>query len=288
MKLILFFLLSFFAVFAATAQDKIFRKNGQIVKAKIIEVGTSEIKYKLPDNPESPVYVLEKERISRIQYENGTVEKMTADLRDPEQYEGQLRKAIKVDFLGPLLGYSQVTFEKSTGIGKSYELSLGIIGAGKSAGLDYNYNSNNLQEQKKNQFGVFVAAGYKFSKLPDFLFGRTRFMHVMQGAYAKPVVYLGNYAENVMTYKANQQYVVERKKITFGALQVELGKQWVFGDKFLIDTYWGFGYGFDNKNSENRYSYDNDNSAYNYANARLGRSPGFSTTFGVKLGLLIK
>ena len=288
MRSLFFLLITFFAVSTAGAQDKIFRKNGQVVKAKILEVGTLEIKYKLPDNPESPVYVLEKERIIRIQYENGTVDKMTADLRDPEQYEGQLRKAIKVDFLGPLLGYSQVTFEKSTGIGKGYELSLGIIGAGKNATLDYHYNSNNLREQKRNQFGVFVAGGYKFSKLPDFLFGRTRFMHVMQGAYAKPIVYVGNYAENVMTYKANSQYVLERQNITFGALQVELGKQWVFGDKFLIDTYWGFGYGFDNKKSEDQYSYSDDNSAYNYANIRLGNSPGFSTTFGVKLGLLIK
>lgn len=70
-------------------------------------------------------------------------------------------------------------------------------------------------------------------------------------------------------------------------MQVELGKQWVFGDKFLIDGYWGFGYGFDNKKSNSEYSYDNA-TAYNYANARLGNSPGFSSTFAIKIGMLIK
>jgi hypothetical protein len=272
------------------AQDKIFRKNGQVVKAKIIEVGTSEIKYKLTDTGESPIYVLEKERISKVQYENGKIEKFTVNLKDPEQYIGQLRKAIKIDFLGPLLGYTQITYEKSTSVGKSYELSLGIIGAGKSQTLDYGYNSVSGYEvkvEKKKQFGAFLAGGYKFSKLPDFLFGRTRFMHVMQGAYAKPVVYLGNYSENVVAYKGNNEYFTERKNITFGALQLELGKQWVFGDKFLVDAYWGLGYGFDNKKGNPDYYYD-DATAYNYANARVGNSPGFSSTFALKLGLLIK
>lgn len=83
----------FLAVYITNAQDKIFRKNGQVVKAKIIEVGTTEIKYKLPDDLESPVYVLEKDRINKIQYENGKTEKFIVDLKDPEQYIGQLRKA---------------------------------------------------------------------------------------------------------------------------------------------------------------------------------------------------
>lgn len=285
MKKIIFSLFTLFLVMGTLqAQDKIYRKNGKIISATIIEIGSSEIKYKNAGEENSPVYVLERDRINKIVYENGKVESFIPNLRDPEQYAEQLHKAIKIDFLGPLLGYSQISFEKSTGVGKGYELTLGIIGAGKNQVLDYYYSS--LRLEKRNQFGISLAAGYKFSKLPDFLFGRTRFTHLMQGGYAKPIIYLGNYSENRVAYKANNQYVVERQNIFFGALQIELGKQWVFGDKFLIDTYWGFGYGFDNKKSDGFY---NDNtSAYNYINARLGRSPGFSTTFAIKLGLLIK
>lgn len=285
MKKIIFSLFTLFLVMGTLqAQDKIYRKNGKIISATIIEIGSSEIKYKNAGEENSPVYVLERDRINKIVYENGKVERFTPNLRDPEQYAEQLHKAIKIDFLGPLLGYSQISFEKSTGVGKGYELTLGIIGAGKNQVLDYYYSS--LRLEKRNQFGISLAAGYKFSKLPDFLFGRTRFTHLMQGGYAKPIIYLGNYSENRVAYKANNQYLVERQNIFFGALQIELGKQWVFGDKFLIDTYWGFGYGFDNKKSDGFY---NDNtSAYNYINARLGRSPGFSTTFAIKLGLLIK
>ncbi len=71
-------------------------------------------------------------------------------------------------------------------------------------------------------------------------------------------------------------------------MQIELGKQWVFGNKFLLDTYWGLGYGFDNKESDNDEYNFNNSEAFNYINARTGKSPGLSLTYGVKIGWLIK
>jgi hypothetical protein len=272
------------------AQDKIYRKNGKIVEAKIIEIGGTEIKYKEFKDPDGPIYVLETDRIIKIVFENGKVEKFTIDIKDPERYAGQLKKGVKIDFLGPLLGYSQVSFEKSTGVGKGYELSLGIIGAGKSSRIDfYDYNFRSV---RRNQFGGFISGGYKFGKLPDFiLFGKTRLTHVMQGTYIKPLVYLGNYSENRILWKANNTYEVGRQNVFFGALQIEAGRQWVFGDKFLLDIYEGIGYGFDNKKDSYQDQYGgffDNTSAYNYANARLGTSPGLSYTFAIKVGLLIK
>ena len=286
MKKLILFLTVFTTTSYIFAQDKIFRKNGQMVKAKVIEIGTSDIRYKLYNEPESPIYVLEKDRINKIEYESGKVEKFTPNTKDPEQYAGQLKKAVKVDFLGPLIGYTQISFEKSTGVGKSYEVTLGIIGAGKNQRMDYYYYyTNNMQFEKRDQFGLSASFGYKFNKWPDFLFGRTRLTHLMQGSYAKPIVYFGTYKEDRLVYKASNQYVIERPRTTFAALQIELGKQWVFGDKFLLDTYWGFGYGFDNKKFDGYYD---DEAAFNYINARAGTSPGFSVTYGIKLGWLIK
>jgi hypothetical protein len=282
----LFFCLCAFLIGSATvkAQDKIYRKNGEILKVKILEVSSSEVKYKIfGAADDSPVYILERDRIKKIVYQDGREEKTTVDLKDPEQYEGQKTSAIKLNFLAPLLGFSQVSYERSTGVGKSYELSLAVIGAGKNRRLDYYYGA--LSEKKRDQIGVAIAAGYKFNKLPDFLFGRTRFTHVMQGGYVKPIVYVGTYKENVLFYKtATQSYVVDRQNVTFGALQIELGKQWVFGDSFVLDIYGGFGYGFDNKKNEDEYN----ETAYNYLNSRLGASPGFSLSGGLKIGMLLK
>jgi hypothetical protein len=287
MKYFLVLLTGIFFTTLAYSQDIIIKRNGSQIKGKVVEVGTTEIKYKLPDNLDGPLYAVDKNSISKIIYENGRVENLVNDIKDPENYAGQLKRAIKFDFLGPLIGYSQFSYEQNKGVGKSYELSLGIIGLGKSSQLGY-YDST-MHNVKRKQFGLFASAGYKFNKWPDFLFGRTRFSHIMQGAYAKPVFYLGNYSENQIVYKgSNYNYVAERQNITFAALQIEFGKQWVFGDKFLMDIYWGLGYGFDNKNKQNNNYYEDNTSAFNYVNARIGKSPGFSTTFGIKAGLLIK
>ena len=51
-----FFILMFCLVLATNAQDKIIQTNGEIIKCKILEVGTSEIKYLPFDNLDGPTY----------------------------------------------------------------------------------------------------------------------------------------------------------------------------------------------------------------------------------------
>lgn len=273
------------------AQDKIYRKNGKIVLCKVLEVGSSEVKYREANDPNGPIYILETDRIKKIVYENGKVETFKDDFRDPERYADDRNKALKVNFFSPLYGYFEMAYEKNMGYGKAYELSLGIIGAGKSEMIEY-YN-NQFGQIKRSPFGAFVSAGYKFGKLPDFiLFGKSRASHLMQGTYVKPILYLGHYKENQVIDKGS---IIEigKQQVTFGALQLELGRQWVMGNKLLIDSYWGLGYGFDNKKDAYQYynsstNYYNDFAAFNYVNARLGKSPGLSYTFGIKVGMLLK
>jgi hypothetical protein len=288
-RLMKYFCTLLFLVLASAtvqAQDKIFRKNGKVVEAKVIEIGTSEIKYRIYGQDDGPIYVLEKDRITRIQFENGTVEKITPDFTDPEAYADQKNKVLKVDFLGPLLGYSQIGFEKSTGVGKSYEITLGIIGAGKNQRYNFNWYMNDVVLEKRSQLGLAIGVGYKFNKWPNYLFGKARMTHLMQGAYIKPNFYIGHYAEDRIADKGNNQYVVERQKITFGALQIEMGKQWVFAEQFALDFYGGLGYGADNKKTDGPFG--DSYSAYNYINSRGGQSPGVSLTWGVKIGYLLK
>ena len=298
MRKILLLSVSVFCISAICfSQDKIYRQNGKVVEAKIVEIGASEVKYREYNNPNGPIYVLESDRIKKIVFENGKEEKFTDNLFDPERYAGQKTKAIKLNFLSGLYGYTEIGFEKSTGIGKGFELSLGIIGAGKAGIIDYYYPSNQFEEVKRDPFGFFVSGGYKFGKLPDFLlFGKSKQTHVMQGTYVKPIVYLGSYKENKIIYKGNNLYEVGKQNVTFGALQIELGRQWVLGQSLLLDTYWGIGYGFDNKKDSfddqsgmrgGPYYWENT-SAFNYANARGGKSPGISLTYGIKLGWLLK
>ena len=86
------------------AQDKIYKLKGPVVIAKVIEIGTDEIKYTLYDHSEGPVYVVDKSTLNRIEYADGRVEKFKISYKDPQNYEGQLTKAIKINFSAPLLG----------------------------------------------------------------------------------------------------------------------------------------------------------------------------------------
>lgn len=53
----------------------IVKKDGSIVKAKILEVGDDAIKYKKADNPDGPTYSVSKSNLTSINYANGEVEK---------------------------------------------------------------------------------------------------------------------------------------------------------------------------------------------------------------------
>lgn len=57
------------------AQDMIVKKDGSIVKVKVIEVGEDAIKYKKADNLDGPTYSVSKSNLTSINYANGEVEK---------------------------------------------------------------------------------------------------------------------------------------------------------------------------------------------------------------------
>jgi hypothetical protein len=71
------------------AQDKIYRNNGKVIEAKVVEVGSSEIKYKEFKSPDGPIYVLETDRIKKIVYEDGRTETFQENFKDPGDMQGK-------------------------------------------------------------------------------------------------------------------------------------------------------------------------------------------------------
>ena len=71
--LFILFVLFFFDATSILAQDIIVKKNGDEIKAKIIEVGTTEIKYKKFENLQtSPIYSIYKSDVFMIKYADGS------------------------------------------------------------------------------------------------------------------------------------------------------------------------------------------------------------------------
>ncbi|MBY0426937.1 MAG: hypothetical protein K2Q22_14980 [Cytophagales bacterium] len=71
---ILFFAIFILGASTVNSQDLIVLQNGNEVPAKVLEITTNEIKYKLVANPDGPVYVLSKSEIFMIKYESGVKE----------------------------------------------------------------------------------------------------------------------------------------------------------------------------------------------------------------------
>jgi hypothetical protein len=72
MKKLIILLLSFSGFLSAFSQDEITLRNGETLKAKVVEVGLKDISYKKYENPTGPSYTLNKDQVFMIKYENGT------------------------------------------------------------------------------------------------------------------------------------------------------------------------------------------------------------------------
>lgn len=96
------------------AQDLITKKNGEDVKAKVLEVTPNEVKYKLFDEPNGVTYTAKKSELLMIRYESGRNEVFNQQsmnnlyYSDREPVEG-LRPNMKYKELKTLYNYKEFT-----------------------------------------------------------------------------------------------------------------------------------------------------------------------------------
>lgn len=104
MKKIVFILqiFVFLSGFSATARssnlnidslcDLVILKNGDEVKAKVLEITPIEIKYKKCLSPDGPLYVVKKNDVFMIKYANGTKEVIKGDNPMSDNNSGDQQK----------------------------------------------------------------------------------------------------------------------------------------------------------------------------------------------------
>lgn len=71
---ITYLLLSFLISISCFAQDTLVKKNGQQIIGKVLEVSSTEVKYKKADFPDGPTYTELKSTLERIKYNGGHVD----------------------------------------------------------------------------------------------------------------------------------------------------------------------------------------------------------------------
>lgn len=71
------FIILFLTQFAIKAQDTIFRRDGQILSVKVMEVNIKELSYKRADLLDGPLFIINKDEIKQVKYFNGAVDVFT-------------------------------------------------------------------------------------------------------------------------------------------------------------------------------------------------------------------
>jgi hypothetical protein len=225
-----------FVVFSSSAQDYIHKKNREILKVKIVEISSDEVKFKDFDNPNYPIFSLEKEKIAKVELEGGDIMefKIKDSFNDPDYYTGQSKNALKVSFTGFFFNQTTFFYERSLSPSTSIEGGLTIIGAG--------FDMDDMSSR-----GVGLRFGYKLKRSPDFYLSKMRYAHILKGGYVKPEIILTSYSQADYSYNHATGGYDESNRSDMsinGAFMINFGKQSVFNDQFLVDYYTGIGFGF--------------------------------------------
>jgi hypothetical protein len=238
MKNLLTFLLLLLAI-SAISQDRIIKKNSEIINCKVSEIGADEVKYYYAENPKL-VFGIDKALLERIEFATGEVIEIEANtFSNPEYYVNQSKHALKVNFLSPIFGTTEFAYEKNIKPGRSWEASVGIIGLG-----------GDLADVDPR--GISGKFSYKMIRNPDYYLNRMHYSHILKGAYFAPEIAIKYMSFDDWEYQYNidHESIVTRENNLAVAFMLKVGKQWIFNDVFLIDIYAGIGYGIGGENND--------------------------------------
>ena len=155
------FVILVLAISASTyAQDKIYKRNGEVVSAKIKNVGIKTITYVRFDNQSGPEYTIIKNEVDKIVYQNGS-EDVFESLRPvrPSRHhhmdssdapDGKMIYKQNLLCLAPV----QLT-ENGLGFGLSYERSLdkkGIVAFYIPVALTFNLNNGTYYDPNSGAY----------------------------------------------------------------------------------------------------------------------------------------
>ncbi len=213
------------------AQDLLIKASNDTIKCTIKEIGDEEIKYISPEISKTVLFGTNKDNVSKIIFANGKEMEFSSTMFDAKNYVTDKKNNIKINFLSPLFNSTNICYEKSIAPGRSFEATIGIIGAGWDVG-------------DNKESGVFMKMGYKFIKSPDYYIKGQRFAHLLKGSYIRPEIAFSYY-----DYTQNYYYSIgpdDHRNGTniMGAILLNIGKQWVFESGFVVDWFVGVGYGF--------------------------------------------
>lgn len=268
LKITLLFLFLSMALFAQEKfSDQLINRDGSVIVCKVREIGDNEVKYVLEEYSSDVIFGIDKNKVASIRFGDGRELKFSDSMFGSENYSSQRKNALKFNFFSPLTYASAFSYEHSLKPGRSVEAGIGFIGLGQRPD---GYRAS----------GVFMNAGYKFIKDPDFYLKGMRYAHLLKGSYFKPELAMSIYKYSNRTLIGGNTIGDPDTNVAMFAFLLNVGKQWVFADRFLIDWYIGAGYGFGHN--------DESDNARHFAFTGGTSDTPLVLNSGLRIGLLLR
>lgn len=248
--------------------DKLIKRDGTIINCEIREIGDDEIKYSQEGLRSDILIGIDKNKVASIIFADGREMKFEDSMIHGEDYSLQRKNAFKFNFILPVSGAYAFSYERSLKPGRSFETEIGIISSGGN------------EEMNMEASGLFLKAGYKFIRDPDFYLKGMRYAHILKGSYLKPELVFVTFTydnRNVSAQLAGSSANTSGS-ITELAFLLNAGKQTVYNNRFVVDWFIGGGYSLGGKD-------DADIRSFAYTG---GGGSSFVLTGGVRVGLLLK
>ena len=260
-------IISFFAVFAQTEyKDQLIKRDGKIIICRIIEIGDDEIKYHEQGLRSDIIIGIDKAKVEKIVFADGNEYKIDNLMGVYEDLSSQRKNNLKFNLFSPITGGYALTYERSLKPARSFETEIGLIAKGE-----------NNQMDMPEAYGLFIKAGYKMMRSPDFYMRGMKYAHILKGSYVKPEIAFTSftYDKQVYYYDTNTESR-ESGSTTKIALLVNVGKQIIYTNAFSIDFYVGAGYAFGKLDPDLHY----------YAFVGTSGDVSFVMSGGVRIGFL--
>ncbi|MGN7885684.1 hypothetical protein ACN9ML_04590 [Dyadobacter endophyticus] len=167
---------------AASAQDKIIRKDGQEIHAKVLGTDSKYIRYKRFSNPTGPDYFIFRSEVSKIEYEKAGAGQEQKPLKLARE---QANETTAVDL--QLLENNALKYKKRSNIYLAAGTAAMVAGAATFIKLGKDYNSYTSEIRKTNDaYTAWYKANYEGSPPTGDLQKKESF-----GAFATPGIYFG-------------------------------------------------------------------------------------------------
>lgn len=164
------------------AQDIIYRTDGTRVETKVQEIGPEEIRYKMYNNPDGPVYVIKRKDVQLIAYQNGTHEQFSdvkTMVTDSLRFNKK-KHLVSVDLFD--MTFTNLSFSYEHIFGKGYfgiriPVSMGLAALSNSStrqsgnflesrlwgtGIDMNYYPSGQAKTAYFVGASFIAGSFRY------------------------------------------------------------------------------------------------------------------------------